>query len=422
MKRLALLSVALLLVIPACATTQPNRNARQLQNTGEKYLAAGDTANALQYLTEAEQKSPDDPVIQYDLALAYDKRELHDKALEHLRNALKLKPNYPEAQNALGAVYAKRGQYHLAQEAFQKALDDPFYKTPQLAAYNIGSLYEKKGDIDSALTSYQHAVKLDPQYGAAWFKVGQILEQMHRDDEARHAYGKAVNASPDLAEAQLHYGILSYKAGDTDAAIYALNRVGKIAPDTSMADEARVYLQKLSAAAGSSLSSESSHARAGEIEFIQNEAVKRQRTKNPPPSQLSSQPAPPADDSLKSSDQIQREAPKETETSAAGSAPASFEEAAAAPGRAPGGLEPQPYKYIVQVGSFVDREKADEVQQNLAAKGYSASVKSVKHHSLGKVFVIQLQPVNSISKATTLMVQLSGEIEGQPEIIKVPSK
>ncbi len=242
MERLAILSVVLLLVISGCATTQPQPNVSQLQDTGEKYLAAGDTASALKYLTDAEHKSPNDPVIQYDLALAYERRAMQDKAFSHLKNALKIKPAYPEALNAIGAVYARRGQYQLAEEAFQKALNDPFYRTPQMAAYNLGSLHEKQGNIEKALADYQQAVKFDPHYGAAWFRIGQVLEQLHRDDEARHAYGNAITSSPDLAEAHLRFGIMSYQAGNMDAALNSLNRVGKIAPNTAMADEAQAMV------------------------------------------------------------------------------------------------------------------------------------------------------------------------------------
>jgi phage replication-related protein YjqB (UPF0714/DUF867 family) len=70
----------------------------------------------------------------------------------------------------------------------------------------------------------------------------------------------------------------------------------------------------------------------------------------------------------------------------------------------------------------VDREKAEEIKTRLDKKGYSAVVKTIKHRARGKVFVIQLQPVNSASRASTLMTQLSGEIEGKPVIIKVPSR
>ena len=130
---------------------------------GEKCLAAGETADALRCLTEAAEKKPNDAAIQYDLGLAYNKRGLQDKALAHLQNALKIKPDYPEALNALGSIYAARGQFELARGAFQKVLDDPFYKTPQLAAYNLGRLYEKRGDTEQALAYYQRAVNSRPE-------------------------------------------------------------------------------------------------------------------------------------------------------------------------------------------------------------------------------------------------------------------
>jgi tetratricopeptide (TPR) repeat protein len=341
---------------------------------------------------------------------------------------LKIKPAYSEAQNAIGALYARRGQYQLAQEAFQKALDDPFYKTPQLAAYNLGSLHEKKGELEKALTDYQQAVKFEPSYGTAWFRIGQINEQLHRDDEARHAYGKAVATSPDLAEANLRYGILSYLAGDMDSALLSLNRVGKIAPNTSMADEARMYLQKMSTSGARTTRERppaSSYTPPGEIEIISNEGGKSQRTMGSLPSQLPPQSAPPVvtDDLEKSqSIQAQPELPKETKASAARDLSAPTDDAAPAPARTSEGSQSQACKYIVQLGSFVDRDKAEEIQKSLVAKGYSAIVKPVKDRALGKVFVIQLRPVNNISTATTLTAQLGGELEGEPVIIKVPSK
>ncbi len=82
----------------------------------------------------------------------------------------------------------------------------------------------------------------------------------------------------------------------------------------------------------------------------------------------------------------------------------------------------QSCRYVVQFGSFVDKEKAEEIKTRLVRKGYMAVVKTVKHKVLGKVFFIQLQPVNSVSRAATLMTQLSGEIEDVPVISKVPSR
>ena len=279
-----LLLFVLMFVLSGCATSTPSLTTNQLQDMGEKYVAAGDTANALKFLTEAEKKKPDSAVIQYDLGLAYNKRGMQNEALAHLQKALKINPAYPEAWNAIGTVYAERGQIELAQEAFQKAVNDPFYQTPQLPAYNLGRLYEKKGDTERALMQYQDAVKFDPNYGLAWYRIGQIQETMRRGDEARHSYGKAVTASPDLAEAHLRYGVMSYLAGDMEAALFSLNRVTRLAPDTAMADEARKYLDKLRGVATISPT---------DIEVISNGEVKKQQIKSQlPPPQPDLQPPP----------------------------------------------------------------------------------------------------------------------------------
>ncbi|SPF49935.1 exported hypothetical protein [Syntrophobacter sp. SbD1] len=388
-----LVSCFALLMISGCATApgHSDNSAAHLQDVGEKYLAAGETADALKYLTEAEEKKSGDPTIEYDLALAYDQRQMPDKAVLHLEKALQIKPSYPEALNAMGSIYAKRGQLEPARAAFQKALDDPFYKTPQIAAYNLGRLYEKEGNSQRALPYYQQAAKIDEHYGMAWFSIGRVMEQLHRDDEARHAYGNAVHESPGLAEAQLRFGILSYQASDLDAALDSLSRVGKIAPNTDMADEARRYIEKLKSEAARTRGHASSHVFRGE------------------------------EMEMNSNDQSRREFTEEELPPGAVKAAAVDESAPAQAGTA-NGLESQSYRYMVELGSFVDKEKAEQVKANLLEKGYSATVKSRKDQALGEIFVIQFGPVASLSKATTLMTQLGGEIEGQPVIVKVPAR
>jgi Flp pilus assembly protein TadD len=434
MRRLALLCVAFFVLISGCATTskQPTHSTAQLLDMGEKCLAAGETANALQYLTDAAEKKPNDPVIEYDLALAYDQRGLQDKALSHLQNALKIKPAYPEALNTMGYIYATSGHFELARGAFQQALDDPFYKTPQFAAYNLGRLYEKHGDSPRALLYYQQAVKLDEHYGPAWLRAGQILEQLGRSDEARHAYGNAVRASPDSAEAHLRFGILSYLAKDFEAALHSLNRVGKIAPNTDMADEARKYLEKLNAATQTRTRSNApSYSAPGETEAISNKDHLRSQINEELPSSAekipepTAQPAPsPAQNDMVNPEPapVHREIPGETQAPVVKKTPVPNDGGARDQGDISESPESQSFRYMVQVGSFVDREKAEEIKTRLKRKGYKAVVKTIKHQELGEVFVVQLQPVNSASGATTLTTQLSGEMECEPVIIKVPSR
>jgi cell division septation protein DedD len=119
---------------------------------------------------------------------------------------------------------------------------------------------------------------------------------------------------------------------------------------------------------------------------------------------------------------VQLEVPGNTQAPVTEEAPVSADGGAPAQGRITAGPQSQSYRYVVQFGSFVDKGKSEEIKTRLEGKGYNAVVKTVKHQALGKVFVIQLQPVDSLSRAATLMTQLSGEIEDKPVISKVPSR
>lgn len=246
MRKTGLLLIVIMLALSGCATPRSGESSvSQLQTIGEKYLAAGDIPNALKYLSQAEAKHPDDPVILFDLGLAYHKRGMTTEAIARFKKALQVKPNYPEALNALGVVYAETGQTELARASFEKVLSDPFYHTPQLAAFNLARIHEKNGENERALRLYEQAVQFQSNYGTAWYRMGIVLEAMGRATEARNAYGKAISASPEMADAHLHYGMLSFQSGNYEAAFFSLNKVTRLVPNTSTADEARIQLEKV---------------------------------------------------------------------------------------------------------------------------------------------------------------------------------
>ena len=77
---------------------------------------------------------------------------------------------------------------------------------------NATDLY-KRGDTllelkryDDALTSYNRAVELRPEYAAAWHGKGNTLLALKRYEEARNAYDKAIQIQPDYAEAWIGRG------------------------------------------------------------------------------------------------------------------------------------------------------------------------------------------------------------------------
>lgn len=401
--------LSLLLLAVSCASTgsdpASNQSVERLRQIGEKFYVAGDYGQALRYLIMAEQKAPDNPTIQYSLGLAYVARALQAEGLRHLQRALTLNPDYPEAHNALGTLYAEQDRLDLAQVEFEKALASPRYGTPEFAVYNIGRLYEKRMQPEEALRYYKEAVRLQPAYASAYYRMGQVLETQKRGDEAREAYGKAVEKDPDMAEAHFRYGMMSYTAGELERALYSLSRVMKLAPNSSMADEARRTLDRLK------VLSQSGSPTGGDV-VGGTGGMEIMAPRDLYSAAGSAPPLPPSSVALTT--------PKEGYSIDQRPAP-DPPPATAQPDPGTGGsLTIMNWHYIVQIASFLDKENAEDIKRKLQLRGYDAVVKPFHHNVLGQVYVVQLKPVGTITKATTLMTQLEAAIEGKLVIIKVP--
>ena len=89
---------------------------------------------------------------------------------------------------------------------------------------------------------------------------------------------------------------------------------------------------------------------------------------------------------------------------------------------APALRSPGPYGYIVQLGAYSEKQNAEAVRNRLKQTGYTAVVKPVQAPGSGLVYVIQLKAENSLSRATTLMMQLQSEVPGEPTIVKAPAR
>lgn len=78
-------------------------------------------------------------------------------------------------------------------------------------------------------------------------------------------------------------------------------------------------------------------------------------------------------------------------------------------------------KYVVQIGSFSQRENADGIQQQLLKKGYEVMVKTITHEKFGRLYIVQLAPVYDTNKAQSLASKVKLEANVQPMVIKVPT-
>ncbi len=246
-RRALVFLLALAWLVSGCATDKAFREkqARAYRDRGEQYLAMNETSKALEQFLNALEIYPDDPYLHYDLALTYDMKRMLSKTEYHLKQAIRLKPDYSDAYNYLGFVYFRNGKVDEAIQYYHKALDNLLYLNPQDAHLNLGVAYLSRKEYLKAVPHLEEAIRLVPDFAAAYNNLGKAYEGLGQYDKARLMYEKAVEFNPRYAEACLNLGKLLFRSGDRKNAKKYFIQVISSAPTSEEAEEAQGYLRRL---------------------------------------------------------------------------------------------------------------------------------------------------------------------------------
>jgi cell division septation protein DedD len=77
--------------------------------------------------------------------------------------------------------------------------------------------------------------------------------------------------------------------------------------------------------------------------------------------------------------------------------------------------------YAVQIAAVKDKNTAEELRKTLQKKGFDAAIKITGDPKQGQTYVLQLQPVDDMGKASTLLEQVKYVPQAKPTIITVPA-
>ena len=190
-----------------CATTPistipKEQQAQALLDLAAAYLRTGEYTAALRELKDAARLQPKDPEIHYSLGIAYHGARYTDKAVTELKYAIDLKSDYSDAHNYLGTIYLEKARYDDAIRQFSQALLNDLYDTPDLALYNMGLAYYKKGAYTTAIDKYNTALLKNPN--------SRILFLIHKDMGV--AYLSDRNAAKAIAQLQKSIALAPYIA------------------------------------------------------------------------------------------------------------------------------------------------------------------------------------------------------------------
>lgn len=245
-KKITLLLIAAI-VFASCGPTLAKRKEESgiHYRLGVVQLNDKNVTEALRELTKAVELYPDDPSYHNALGLAYFIRGMNDVAIGHLKDAIKLDPNFSESHVNLSAVYIVERRWDDAISESKEALRNIFYKTPELAHFNIAEAYYNKGEYRNSLDNYKKAVSLSPNYAEAYYNMGITLDKMNDVKNSIEAYEKAVRAQPGYIDAYYRLGLALNKGKDKSGAIKAFEKVIELAPGSDKAQSARDYINLL---------------------------------------------------------------------------------------------------------------------------------------------------------------------------------
>jgi type IV pilus assembly protein PilF len=109
----------------------------------------------------------------------------NDQADASFRQAVRLAPNNPEYANNYGWFLCQTGKIKESFGLFNRALNNPLYKSPALALHNMGVCALMNKD-DIAGESYLfRALKLDPNNPRAYYLLAEVEYRRKRYDDAR---------------------------------------------------------------------------------------------------------------------------------------------------------------------------------------------------------------------------------------------
>ncbi len=186
-----------------------------LDAVGERMILLGGAADPL--LRAAQERSPGDFWINFDLGNALAQAKKSEEAVGYYRAALAVRPGTVAVYNNIGLVLRDQGKGAEAATEYRTAIAlDPKYALPH---NNIGLVLAAQGKGEEAAAEYRKAIALDPKLALPHNNIGLVLAAQGKGEEAAAEYRKAIALDPKLAAAHNNIGKLLLAQGKGEEAI-----------------------------------------------------------------------------------------------------------------------------------------------------------------------------------------------------------
>jgi len=235
----------------AVSSRDKHAKAVEFFRDGLSFLSKDDCEKALPYFQQATDSDSSYAEAWAQTGFCNEKLSRHAEAAEASKKALSIRPTAESYFNlGLADYYLK--QYRDAEAAYRQSIKlDPYNAAD--AYYALGLTYRDWNRPDDEIQSYKHAIRLKPDYTAAYERLGQrymnarkfaeaieafkqlgLLKPgdanaqdelgeaylaLERFNEAGEAFSQAIRLKPDFGKAYLNLGKTYLAQGNRDGAI-----------------------------------------------------------------------------------------------------------------------------------------------------------------------------------------------------------
>lgn len=189
----------------------------------------GNPKRAAYYYKVALEKAPNDSTLKLKYARTLDTIGQYDNAVDAYNQALASAKGDMEILYGLERIYLKK----LAQTPNDAELNA-----------NIGAIKQAQGDLESALSYYGKAERLNPNNITTRLNVGTLYQQKKEYQKALMAYDSVLTVEPGNTKAMLYKAQALTEMGDKQGALHIYTSILAINPQNTEARRAVTNLVK----------------------------------------------------------------------------------------------------------------------------------------------------------------------------------